>query len=464
MSSENEFQVLDVLTFIRKNPSMYCGNAYDPIHLFKEVVDNTIDLILENKVKNIAIDNSIPGRFLVIDDGPGFPRVQVELPDGTFQDSIVASLTKPHSGSKFDSNVAQHGQNGVGTMVVNALSKEMHVLTRDKKNKSKVYHYQFKNSKYIGCNEIENTELWSTKVEFWPDPKFFNTLVINNSIIKERLELVNSFYPISNIFFNNEQINKIPLEIFARKHLELDDKQQMFKLENTHNKEKITVFLTYDYNGRQSPTVVGDVNLNLCEGTYLSTISTLFYNTSKVIIDEDKITKSDLLGQLRIYISLNILNPRFDSQTKTRFVKNVTTLINTLKSKLETTLKHTFFSEWFEFLKSEKSLQKAAKTLKTKKVRVSTENPLKDCVKIPGNTLYILEGDSAGGTLKQIRDVNSEAIFPLSGKISNVIDKSIDKVVESKKIKFLLEAIGVDLSKKDQTSFRYDKFKILADA
>jgi DNA gyrase subunit B len=111
-----------------------------------------------------------------------------------------------------------------------------------------------------------------------------------------------------------------------------------------------------------------------------------------------------------------------------------------------------------------KSIQTAAKVLKTKKTRVSSDNPLKDCAKVPGKTLYLLEGDSAEGTLKQIRDTQVEAIFPLSGKIMNAIDKSIDKAIESKKIKYLLEAIGVDLTKKNQTAFRYEKVKILADA
>lgn len=464
MSSEKEFKVLDTLDFIRVNPSMYCGNTMNPIHLFKEVIDNAIDLILENKVKNIVIDNIIPGRFLVMDDGPGFPRTMVTLPDGSKLDSIIASLTKPHSGSKFETDVAQHGQNGVGTMVVNALSKLMTVDVRDKKDKTKIYHYEFRDSKFIAQSEVKNIELWSTRVEFHPDPKFFTSININDLIVLERLELVNSFYNECNIFYNNKQVTKSTLETFARKILELDNTNPLFKLEIIDGKEKVTAFITYDYDGKASPICLGDVNLNICEGSYLSNIATLFYNAAKDIVDEEKISKSDILGQVRIYISLNIINPRFDSQTKTRHIKDVRKLVNALKPKIEGLVKTKFFTDRFEFLKQEKSIQKAAKNLKTKRIRVSSDNPLKDCAKIPGGILYILEGDSAGGTLKQKRDAKTEAIFPLSGKILNVVDKAVDKVIDSKKMKFLLEAVGVDLSQKNQTSFRYDKFKILCDA
>ena len=139
MSSESTFKVLDPLDFIKHNPNMYAGSSHNPIHLFKEIIDNAIDLLLEDKVTEIVIDNTVPGTFIVTDNGPGFPRLQVQLPDGSFEDSIVASLTKPHSGSKFETNTAQHGQNGVGTMVVNALSKEIKVFVRDRNDKTKVY-------------------------------------------------------------------------------------------------------------------------------------------------------------------------------------------------------------------------------------------------------------------------------------------------------------------------------------
>ena len=151
MTEASKFKVMDTIDFIKVNKHMYCGSSHNPIHLFKEVIDNAIDLLLEDKVTEIVIDNTVPGTFIVTDNGPGFPRLQVQLPDGNFEDSIVASLTKPHSGSKFEVNTAQHGQNGVGTMVVNALSKEMYVIVKDTKNSSLAYQYTFINAKFMGC-------------------------------------------------------------------------------------------------------------------------------------------------------------------------------------------------------------------------------------------------------------------------------------------------------------------------
>jgi DNA gyrase/topoisomerase IV subunit B len=461
MSSENEFQVLDPVEFIKKNPNMYCGSTHNPIHLFKEIIDNPIDLLLENKVKTITINNYENGHFCVTDDGPGFPRVNVKLPDGNFQDSIIASLTKPHSGSKFDSKVAQHGQNGVGTMVVNALSNEMHILVRNFQTKNTVFHYFFRDAKFISQVEEKNIETWSTKVEFKVNPIFFETTKINENIIIDRLFLIKSIYSDCNIFYNNNEIQAITAEQFAREKLDISDETPIFCIAE----KDCQVFFTYDLFKSKTCVVIGDVNLNICDGSFSANFTTLFYNVVNSYIDNEKITRSDILSNLRVYMSLNVINARFDSQTKTRLVSNVSAIVNTLKVKLLNVISNTkFFTDYFSLIVEEKAKLNAAKVLKGTKSRVSSSNPLKDCLSIPGKILYIVEGESAGGTLMQIRNKKTEAIFPLTGKILNSIDKSIDKAVESKKIKFLLEAIGVDLSKKTQTDFRYEEIKIIADA
>lgn len=461
MLTENEFQVLDPIDFIKKNPNMYCGSTNNPIHLFKEIIDNPIDLLLENKVNTIKINNFGNGRFCVIDDGPGFPRVNVKLPDGSFQDSIIASLTKPHSGSKFDAKTAQHGQNGVGTMVVNALSKEMHVLVRNFENFKKVFHYYFEDAKFVKQVEEDNLEKWSTKVEFTINPKFFEKTSINENIILDRLFLIKSIYSKCNLYFNDKEIPKITAEKFVRTKLDLSDEVPIFYADE----KDCQVFFTYDITGSKTPIVLGDINLNICEGSFASNFTTLFYNIVNSYIDNDKITRSDILNNLRAYISLNVVNARFDSQTKTRLVSNVSSIVNALKVKILNVISNKkFFIEHFSILIEEKAKASAAKVLKGTKSRVSSNNPLKDCLNIPGKILYIVEGESAGGTLLQIRNKKTEAIFPLTGKILNSIDKSIDKAIESKKIKHLLEAIGIDLSKEKQSSFRYDEIKIIADA
>jgi len=459
-TDENEFQVLDPLDFIKHNSHMYCGSTYNPIHLFKEIIDNPIDLLLENKVSIIVINNFKNGRFSVIDNGPGFPRIQVKLPDGSFQDSIIASLTKPHSGSKFNAKVAQQGQNGVGTMVVNALSSWMIVKVRNFNNITKVFSYIFKDAHFIEIIEEENSEHWSTKVEFEVNPKFFETVEISDEIIIDRLNLVKSRYSKCRIFYNDIEIKHILLKDFAKNKLKIDENTPIFQVDE----KDCTVFFTYDVSGVKSPTVFGDINLNICEGPFITSLLTTYFNTVNSYIDNDRITRTDILGHFRAYISLNVLNARFDSQTKIRSVSNVSNIINLLKPKILNLISTSkFFKEFFKILLESKAIQTAAKVLKTKKTRVSSDNPLKDCARVPGKILYLLEGESAEGTLKQIRDIQIEAIFPLTGKILNAIDKSIDKAIESKKIKYLLEAIGVDLTLKNQTAFRYEKVKLLCD-
>ena len=459
-AEETEFQVLDPIDFIKHNSNMYAGSTFSPIHLFKEIIDNPIDLLLENKVSIIVINNFKNGRFSVIDNGPGFPRIQVKLPDGTFQDSVIASLTKPHSGSKFNAKVAQHGQNGVGTMVVNALSNEVIIKIRNFKEPNKVYSYFFKDAKFIELIEELNSESWSTKVEFEVNPKFFDTIEINDTVITDRLSLIKARHPNCKIFYNDNEIELVNLIDFAKNKLRIDSETKMFHIDD----KDCSLFFTYDIGASKSPVVLGDVNLNICEGTFTSSLMTIFYNIVSKHIGNDKITKSDILGNFRAYISLNVLNSRFDSQTKSRLVSNVSKPLELLKPKISYLISHeTFFKDHFGLLLESKSIQTAAKILKTKKTRVSSDNPLKDCAKVPGKILYLLEGESAEGTLKQIRDIQCEAIFPLTGKILNAIDKSIDKAIESKKIKYLLEAIGVDLTKKNQDSFRYEKVKLLCD-
>lgn len=461
MTEASKFKVMDTIDFIKVNKHMYCGSSHNPIHLFKEVIDNAIDLLLEDKVTEIIIDNTSPGVFIVTDNGPGFPRLQVQLPDGNFEDSIVASLTRPHSGSKFEVNTAQHGQNGVGTMVVNALSKEMYVTVKDSKNSSLAYQYTFINAKFMGCKEIKHTSSWSTKVEFIVDPVYFENININNNIIIERLLLIKATKPKCNIIYNKQTFSNLTLEDFVREKLELNDGIPLFEA----NENGCRLFFTYDTLSRQAPLVYGDINLNICEGSFASNTMTLVYNVINNYLGNDKITKSDILGQFRGYISLTVVNPRFDSQTKSRLVSNVSSQIGGLKPKLLNILTNKkYFIDHFAAILELKSNQTAAKALKGTKTRVSSLNPLKDCLSVPGKTLYIVEGESAMGTLLQIRNKKTEAIFPLTGKILKTVEKSIDQAIESKKIKYLLEAIGVDLLKKNQTNFRYEQIKVLADA
>jgi DNA gyrase/topoisomerase IV subunit B len=467
MSTSPQIEVLDGISAIRLRPGMYIGSTNDPYHLLQEILDNSLDELSNNYANKVTIELDQKGKFTITDNGRGIPIHTVTLPSGIKQDSIIAIVNELHSGAKFNTLAYQNaiGLHGVGLVVVNALSTFLTIAIKDKKIKDKIHFYTFINSKFKDKKEliVEYVD-WSTRIEFQVDNQYFDTLEINATRLVKRLQLVASTFPKSTIILNHHSFEHIDLKEFVKDYLKIDPLIPIFEVSEISNGERIKAFFTYDLSGYHQPEFAGDVNLNLCEGRYLSNFSTLFYNCAKVAVNEEKISKNDILNNFRCYVSLSISEPKFDSQNKVRMVKDVARLVNLLKPKIESCLYNKFFNDRFEFLKEEKAIQKAAKTLKTKRVRVSTDNPLKDCANTPGKTLYILEGDSAGGTLKQIRNVRDEAIYPLSGKIQNIIDKSIDKIIDSKKMKYLFEAVGIDLSKKNQLDFRYEEFKILCDA
>ena len=463
---QNEIKVLDDISHIRARPGMYLGSLYNPYHLLQEVLDNSLDELANGFATIIVININDQGFISVTDNGRGIPVHDVILPSGEITDSVIAACCKLFSGAKFDTSnyKTSIGLHGVGLVAINAISDNMTVFVKDKMDSKYKFIYKFINSKFISKERFLINEPWSTKVEFNITKSFVETLEIPIDILKKRLLLVASHFPKTFIYLNNERIEPLLMDILVKDILDIYDDIPIFTLTENKGDETVQIFFTYDKDGKQSATIYGDVNLNQCEGTYLSTFTTLFVNSVNTFISNEKITRSDILGQFKCYISLTIQEPKFDSQTKGRMIKNVSSLISLLKPKINNLIStNKFFKDHFTFLLESKLIQTAAKVLKTKKTRVSSDNPLKDCAKVPGKILYLLEGESAEGTLKQIRDIQIEAIFPLTGKILNAIDKSIDKAIESKKIKYLLEAIGVDLTKKNQQEFRYEKIKLLCD-
>lgn len=464
--TDAKIKVLDDIQHIRTRPGMYIGSTYNPYHLMQEVLDNSLDELANGFADKIWVNTSNTGYFLIADNGRGIPIHDVTLPSGAIVDSVIAATTKLFSGAKFDNDAYKTaiGLHGVGLVAVNALCEQMEVAVKHK-DITGVYRYYLKDSIFIQRDIDETPQKFSTQVQFQVNKKFFDTLEINLVNLKQRLLLVASHFPKSEIFLNNKRILPLLMEEFSKEVLEIyNEDTPIFIIEEVKGVEKIQVCFTYDCEGRQSPTMYGDVNLNMCDGTYITNFTTLFYNVVNDYISNDKVSKNDILSHFKAYISLTVQEPKFDSQTKGRMVKNVANLVSSLKPKMVNIISNKkFFIDHFNVIVEEKANATAAKVLKGSKSRVSSGNPLKDCLNIPGKTLYIVEGESAGGTLLQIRNKKTEAIFPLTGKILNSIDKSIDKAIESKKIKYLLEAIGIDLSKKNQETFRYDEIKIISD-
>jgi len=213
---------------------------------------------------------------------------------------------------------------------------------------------------------------------------------------------------------------------------------------------------------------IGNVNLRLCEGTYLSNISSAISSgfrksmPKKFILERD-----DLKIRMRLFVNLRVNEPHFDSQTKVRYVgPSIKNLLDQITNEATALYKRsTEIQNDIEFINNYKILRKAnaSKNGSSSKVKLSTGNPLRACSSKFGKRLYIVEGPSAGNSLTQARDPKLEAVFPLQGKIINSESQTIDKVLNNKFVKFLLEAVGV---RKIGETFnpKFEKYVILADA
>lgn len=460
-----KIKVLAGLDHIRKRPGMYIGSTYCPTHLLIEVLDNAIDELANNFATKISviIDKN---KISVSDNGRGIPRHTVTLPETNEKiDSIVAATTKLFSGGKFEDNELEirKGLHGIGLVTVNAFSNNVYISVKNKQKRNIKHEYYFENGDFIRQTDTELDNDWSTTVKFEINTLYFTTPNINIDRIRNILELVSAHFPQHEIYLNNQIIKVEKFEDFVRKKLKIEDDVEIFKLKTTKSIEKIEVFFTYD-NKQSSLTSYGDVNLGFCEGTYLTNFATLFYNTFLEKVNSSlKLTKNNVFNGFKFYVSLIIKNPTYPGQIKVKMDRDVSEFMETLKNDLFRTLSLPFFQNQINNIIETLNIKKVSKVLKNKRKRLSTENPIKDCINIPGDVLYILEGDSAGGTLQQIRDIYKEAIFPLVGKVLNSINKDLSEVVESKKIRHLLEALGIYGNQK-AISYRYNKIKIICDA
>lgn len=458
-----EIKVLAELDHIRKRPGMYIGDTKTPTHLIKEVLDNSLDELLNNYADTIYINYDDNGNASVADNGRGFPIHELTLPDGKKEDSVIAAVGRLFSGAKFDDatyNISK-GTHGVGLSAVNALSNTMSMTIKDRSNKFKIHHYNFLNGELqdhqIGVLDTEVE--FSTKTTFSVNPKYFDTVKFDMDSLNKELCLISAKYPKSNIYMNGSLVPHGTMEDYVKWVLGIASTTPLFNVNyKSFSNEELDIYLAYE-SGNVDPR--GDVNLGLCEGAYISSFATIFYNSVKDIID-GSLSRSEVLNGLRYYVSLKIKEPKYDSQNKTRMVKNISHLTANIKNKLSIVLSHSHFNDHFQELLESKQVRQASKVLRNTSSRVSTDNPLKDCEQTPGDILYILEGDSAEGTLKEVRDAKTQAIFPVNGKIVNSIKIGIDKAVTTK-LKFMLEAIGVDPSKK-KNNYRYDKIKVICDA
>ena len=483
-------QVLKGLEAVRKRPSMYIGDTgvRGLHHLVYEVIDNSIDEALAGFCDDIQViiheDNSIT----VKDNGRGIP---VDIHPEEKRPAVEVVLTILHAGGKFDksSYKVSGGLHGVGVSCVNALSKKLIVIIQ-KDGKKYIQEYQ----KGIPVTELKilgETSERGTEIHFYPDEEIFNeTQVYQYEILARRIR---------ELAFLNKGI-KINLKD------ERDGKEELFKFNGgilefvtylNKNKEilhepiylekeedKIIVEIALQYNDSFNENTFSYVNnINTIEG---GTHLVGFYNgLTKVINDyieknfknEEKLTSNDIKEGLTAIISTKVPNPQFEGQTKTKLGNSeVRTIVykitfEALSTYLEEnpTIAKKILEKAMLAAKAREAARKAKDLARRKGALSSSSLPgkLADCQeRDPAKCeLFLVEGDSAGGSAKSGRTRTTQAILPLRGKILNVEKARIDKIFANNEITTLISAIGAGIGDEfDITKLRYNRIIIMTDA
>ena len=491
---ESGIQVLEGLDPVRKRPGMYIGSTDERglHHLITELVDNAVDEALAGYCDNVTIELLRDGSCAVTDNGRG-------IPTGIHKTEKVSAvqvvLTKLHAGGKFGGGgyKVSGGLHGVGLSVVNALSEYLDVEVYQNGR----IHTQ-KYNRGIPMRPLAEggkTNKHGTKITFMPDSQIFDTLDWNYDRIRTRLR---------EVAYLNKGFEVILID--SRKGLE---KQETFKFEGgiadfveylNRNKEVLFPSVIYfdesykegeieialQYNDSYNELIYSYANnINTEEGgqhlngfkNALTKIINDYGNKSNILKDDEKLSGDDVREGLTAVISVKLQNPQFEGQTKTKLgnaeMRSAVERAMTegLGSYLEENPKEAkeLILKCITAQRAREAARNARDLTRRKSILESTTLPgkLADCTdRDPAHCeLYLVEGDSAGGTAKQGRDRRFQAILPLRGKILNVEKTRLAKVLENNEIKAMITAFGCGVHEEfDETKLRYHKIVCMTDA
>jgi DNA gyrase subunit B len=486
----DNIKILDGLDAVRKVPSMYIGNtATEGLHhLVYELVDNSIDEALEGYCNRIAVtihrDNSVTCE----DNGRGIP---VALHAGENMSALEVVLTKLHAGGKFDKDTYKYsaGLHGVGLSVVNALSEYLEVeIRRD----GKVYFQRYAcGNRLMDLKIIGDTDKTGTKVKFKPDKNIFETIEFSNDVLTHRMREIS--------FLNNG--------IYIVLTDERKGKRQEFKHEGgvksfvkflnvnktalfeepiyiSSTKQTIDVLeVAIQYNDGYNENINSFVNnVNTQEGgshvtgfrSALTRSINNFIQSNSTQKNKESVSGDDIKEGLVAVISIKIQNPQFEGQTKAKlgnsevkgFVESIMNEKLAEYFEINQNVAKIIINKAYETKKAREAAKKAKDLVKNKSLIESGILPgkLADCQESNPDIceLFIVEGDSAGGSAKQGRDRKVQAILPLKGKILNVEKANQEKVLSNFEIRSLYLAIGINSDNIER--LRYKKIIIMTDA
>ncbi len=501
-----QIQVLEGFEAVRKRPAMYIGNTGSGglHHLVFEVVDNSIDEALAGYCDRIEVIIHTDNSITVIDNGRGIP---VDMHPEEQRPAAEVVMTTLHAGGKFDSSSykVSGGLHGVGVSVVNALSEH---LGLEIKREGKVYHQAYQRGEPISqLDVVGKTESSGTKVVFKADPDIFETTEFSFDILSQRLrelaflnkgvlitiedertEKRHEFLYEGGIVSFVEFLNKNKNSLYS-KPIYLQGERSFMALEGGTRKEYLVQMeIAFQHNDTYTENIFTFANnINTREGgTHLSGFRTALtrtinnYATKNLSPKEFKenFKGEDLQEGLTAVISVKLPQPQFEGQTKGKLGNtNIKGMVEQLVGeKLSYYLEENpriakkIIGKALEASRAREAARKAKELTRRKSALESSTLPgkLADCQeKDPSQCeIYLVEGDSAGGSAKQGRDRRFQAILPLKGKILNVEKARFDKMLENEEINTIISALGTGIEKDENTMVtpRYHHIIIMTDA
>jgi len=488
----SSIQVLEGLEAVRKRPSMYIGSTdYKGLHhLVYEVVDNSIDEALAGYCNNIEVSINENGSVTVTDDGRGIP---VEMHEKYKKPALEIVMTMLHAGGKFDNRTykVSGGLHGVGVSVVNALSRFLDV---EVSRNGKIYFQRYERGKPVEeVKVIGDSVHTGTKTTFMPDNAIFETLEFQYDILANRLRELAYLNKGIKITLSDKKSGKAQefhyeggiiqfIEYLNEGKNVLHPRPIYFERE----KDTTRVEISMQYNDGYNEVVLAFANnINTHEGgTHLSGFRSAltrsvndYAKKNNLIKGEMVLSGEDIREGLTAIISVKLTNPQFEGQTKTKLgnsdVKGIveTLVADGLNDYLEENPSDArkIIEKTIMAFQAREAARKARELTRRKSALESSTLPgkLADCQERDPSKceIYIVEGDSAGGSAKQGRDRRNQAILPLRGKILNVEKARLNKILQSEEIRALITAFGTGVGEEFALDkARYHKIILMTDA